>query len=62
MNKNKEKWLQLADINSLEILNHTVSEGKVIWKGRVFESAIDYVLVNQWARIFVDAMAIDEEG
>ena len=32
------------------------------WKGRGFESAIDYVLVNQRARIFVGGMVIDEGG
>ena len=33
VNKNGDKLSQFADINGLEILNHTMGEGKVAWKG-----------------------------
>ena len=46
----------------LEVLNHTIGQGKVTCKCRHFESAIDYILVNQRARGNVIEMVVDEEG
>merc|ERR1719154_339858 len=62
VNRNGDKLLNFAEISNLEILNHTIGEGKVTWKGRCFESAIDYILVNQGARELVHEMVIDEDG
>ena len=53
VNKNGDKLLNFSENSEMEILNHAIGEGKVTWKGRFFESAIDYILVNQRARELV---------
>ena len=63
INSNGQKLLDFADENSFEILNHTLSESKgVTWFNDKYESAIDYILVNESARNRVVEMSIDEEG
>lgn len=61
-NYNGELLMDFAENAGLEILNHTIAEGKVTWSNRISESAIDYVLVNQEARSKVQSMVVDEEG
>ena len=51
-----------AENSGIEILNHAIGEGKVAWKGRCFENAIDYILVNQGAGELVNEMVTDEDG
>ena len=34
INRNRDKLLHFADMYSLDIINHNISEGKVSWKGR----------------------------
>ena len=63
INSNGQKLLDFADENSFEILNHTLSESRgVTWFNDKYESAIDYILVNESARNRVVEMSIDEEG
>ena len=61
-NKNGEMLLNFVDICNLEILNHTIGQGKITWKNRLFESTIDYILVNENARELVHEMIVDEDG
>ena len=46
---------------NLEILNETMAEGRVTWRKRGQQSAIDYILVNEKAREKVVSMSIDED-
>ena len=62
INKNGQKLLDFSEDCELEILNHTIAEGKITWKAREFQSAIDYCLVNNLAREHVGLFYIDEEG
>ena len=62
INRNGQKLLDFAEDCQLEILNHTIAEGKITWKAREFQSAIDYCLVNNLAREHVGYFYIDEEG
>ena len=62
VNRNGERLLEFAEINGFEILNHTIADGKITWVGNSFESAIDYILVNEQARELVKEMVIDEDG
>ena len=61
-NRNGELLREVCENMSLEILNETIAEGKVTWRGRESKSAIDYVLVNENARENISGMWIDEEG
>ena len=62
INPNGEKLLNFAEENNMEILNHTIAQGKVTWSSNDMRSAIDYVLVNEKASETVKEMWIDEEG
>ena len=62
INKNGRMLMDFAEDCEYEILNHTIGQGKVTWKSRAFESAIDYMMVNQKARERVKEMVVDEEG
>ena len=62
VNNNGRLLLDFAEDKEYEILNHTIGQGKVTWKGRQFESAIDYMLVNQVAREKIKELIVDEEG
>ena len=62
VDKNGDRLLNFVETSNLEILNRTIGERKVTWKGRCFESAIDYILVNQGARELVHEIVIDEDG
>ena len=62
VNANGERLLKFMDEADLENLNVTMAEGKVTWRTREYESAIDYVLVNERARRNIRKMVIDEEG
>ena len=46
INNNGNLLMEFAENYDLEILNHTISQGRVTWKERLSESAIDYVIVN----------------
>ena len=61
-NGNGNRLLDFAEVTDLEILNHTIAEGRVTWSNGNIESAIDYILVNKKAREMVISMNIDEEG
>ena len=54
--------LKFADEADMENLNVTMADGKVTWRARENESAIDYMLVNEGARRNIRKMVIDEEG
>ena len=62
VDKNGDRLLNFVETSNLEILNRTIGERKVTWKGRCFESAIDYILVIQGARELVHEIVIDEDG
>ena len=61
-NRNGQMLLDFAEEAGMEILNHTIAEGKVTWQSNMLSSAIDYVLVNQEARMFIEELKVDEEG
>ena len=46
VNKNGEMLMNFAEGAHMEVLNHTIAVGKITWQNRLFESAIDYFLVN----------------
>ena len=62
VNHNGKLLIDFAEEENMEILNHTIGQGRVTWKGRLFESAIDYLLVNEKARERVKELIIDEDG
>jgi hypothetical protein len=62
VNGNGERLLSFAEEMNLEILNQTISEGRVTWSVKERQSAIDYILVNERARSKIKSMNIDEEG
>ena len=43
------------------VLNETIAEGKVTWRKRGQQFAVDYVLVNEKAREKVIGVCIDED-
>ena len=59
-NTNGIRLLEFAEASEVEILNHTL-QGGVTWRDRFFESAIDYILCNHWARERIWDMHIDED-
>ena len=62
MNRNGEMLAEFVDEMNLENLNETLAEGRVTWRARNQESAIDYMLVNGRMREAVTRMWIDEDG
>ena len=50
------------DEADIENLNVTMADGKVTWRTRENESAIDFVLANEGARRNIKKMVIDEDG
>ena len=48
-----------VDICNLEILNRTIGQGKITWKNRLFESSIDYILVNDNTKELVHEMIVE---
>ena len=62
MNRNGEMLAEFASDTDLENLNETLAEGRVTWRARERESAIDCVLVNARMRELVTRMWVDEEG
>ena len=59
MNKNREILLYFVDTCNLAILNHTIGQGKITWENRLFESIIDYFLVNENTRVLVHDRIVD---
>ena len=62
VNANGERLLKFMDEADVENLNVTMADGKVTWRARENESAIDFVLANEGARRNIRKMVIDEEG
>ena len=50
VNANGERLLKFMDEADVENLNVTMADGKVTWRARENESAIDFVLANEGAR------------
>ena len=62
-NGNGELLREKCETMKLEILNETIADGGVTWQRREQQSAIiDYVLVNDNARMKVRSVWIDEGG
>merc|ERR1712136_217408 len=61
VNINGKKLIEFAHDYSMEIMNHTIAQGKITWGERGLQSAIDYVLVNEKGREIIKEMIIDEE-
>ena len=65
VNINGKLLQNFTDQQNLEILNITIAEGKVTWRkeinGKIQQSAIDYILINNNIRPQVDKMIIDED-
>ena len=57
-----ERLLKFMDEANVENLNVTMADGKVTWRVRENESAIDFVLANEGARRNIRKMVIDEDG
>ena len=62
VNANGGRLLKFMDEADMENLNATMADGKVTWRTGEYESAIDYVLVNEIVRRNIRKMVIDEEG
>ena len=62
VNANGERLLKFMDEADVENLNVTMADGKVTWRARENESAIDFVLANEGARRNIRKMVIDEDG
>ena len=62
VNENGERLNEFVYEMNLENLNVTIAEGCVTWSARGQKFAIDYVLVNERARVNVNKMWIDEDG
>ena len=62
VNRNGKKLTEFAEDYDMEIMNHTIAQGKVTWEERGLQSAIDYVLINGKGRGLIKEMIIDEEG
>lgn len=62
MNQNSEMVNEFVYDMTLENLNETLAEGRITWRAREQESAIDCVLVNGKIRESVLRMWIDEDG
>ena len=62
VNANGQKLLDFCDEYELEILNHTIMDGKVTWRSKEYESAIDYAVVNTKASERIKEARIDENG
>ena len=62
VNANGERLLKFIYEADVENLNVTMAVGKVTWRARENESAIDFVLANEGARRNIKKMVIDEDG
>ena len=62
INLNGRRLTEFADDFDMEILNHTIAQGKVTWEERGLQSAIDYIMVNGKGRELIEEVVIDEEG